>query len=485
MQGLNTFIGGLIGAVITAALGGFLPGDAVAADTTSSALMKTSPSPRKVFVARLEDEMINPVTAQFLCEAIDRAEAENAVVIIQLDTPGGLLQSTREIVKRELTARVPVVVYVAPPGARAASAGVFITLASHVAAMAPGTNIGAAHVVDVTGSWPVRDRLFDAATTASLVTGARPIVDPREVMSEKIMNDTLAWVEAIAQVRGRNAAWARETVEKSISVTASRAVELHAVDLIAENLDDLLTRLDGRQVQIDSQSRTLHTRGAVVEVLTLSESQRILNVLANPNVALLLLLLGLILLGYEVAHPGVWIPGVTGIICLLLAALALKMLPTNYAAILLILLGIGLLIAEIKITSYGLLTVFGAICIFFGALAMFQQPRPFIGVTLSFIAPLVLVIVGLVLLLVYLVTRSQLRTPATGVESFAGKTAEVIRPLQPEGKVFFNGTYWDAVWKGVGNPSARVVRIVGMAGMKLIVEPMDEAETLEREAGRS
>ncbi|MCX7624992.1 MAG: hypothetical protein N2Z21_02080, partial [Candidatus Sumerlaeaceae bacterium] len=305
-----------------------------------------------VLLARLEDEIINPVTSQFLCDAIDRGERENAIVVIQLDTPGGLLQSTREIVKRELTAKVPVIVFVAPHGARAASAGVFITLASHLAAMAPGTNIGAAHVVDVTGQWPARDRAFEAATSVSLVTGAKPIIDPREVMGEKIMNDTLAWVEAIANLRGRNAQWAREAVEKSVSVTAEKALELGVVDVIANDLDDLLARIDGKTLTVENQTVVIRSQGAVVRTLELSQTQRILNVLANPNVALVLLLFGLVLLGYELTHPGLWIPGITGTICLLLAALALKMLPTNYTAILLILLGLALLLAEIKFTSY-------------------------------------------------------------------------------------------------------------------------------------
>lgn len=428
-----------------------------------------------VLLARLEDEMINPVTSQFLCEAIDRGERENALVIIQLDTPGGLLQSTREIVKRELTAKVPVIVFVAPHGARAASAGVFITLASHLAAMAPGTNIGAAHVVDVTGQWPARDRAFDAATSVSLVTGAKPIVDPREVMGEKIMNDTLAWVEAIANLRGRNAQWAREAVEKSVSITAEKAIELGVVDLLANDLEDLLRKIDGRSVALESQTVMLSTHGAVVQALELSQTQRILNVLANPNVALVLLLFGLVLLGYELTHPGLWIPGITGVICLLLAALALKMLPTNYTAILLILLGLALLLAEIKFTSYGLLTLGGAICIFFGALALFQQPEPFIGVSLKFLFPVVGTVVLLMVLLVYLITRAQLSQPQVGMEAFIGEIAEVVRPLQPEGKVFFNGTYWDAVLKeGTGASDARQVRIVGFQNMKLIVEPLSE-----------
>lgn len=428
----------------------------------------------RILVAELDDEMINPVTAQFLVDAIDRAESENLPVVLQIDTPGGLLQSTREIVKRELSAKVPVIVYVAPNGSRAASAGVFITMAAHIAAMAPSTNIGAAHVVDVTGRWPSRQRLLDAATTAGLVGEPTPLLDPRDVMSEKIMNDTVAWVEALARLRGRNAEWARQAVEQSVSVTAEKALQLGVIDLVVEDLDRLVSALDGRVVSLDGTPVILAPGKVSVERLALSQTQRILNVLANPNVAVMLLLFGLVLLGYELTHPGLWIPGITGAICLLLAALALKMLPTNYAAILLIAVGIGLLIAELKVTSYGLLTLGGAICIFFGALALFQQPKPFYAVTVGVLLPVVLTVTGLTALLLYLVTRAQLHEPAIGIETFIGKTAEVVRPLQPSGKVFFNGTFWDAELRGeMAAPRGTKVRIIAVENMKLIVEPLN------------
>ncbi|MGB9692376.1 MAG: NfeD family protein [Candidatus Sumerlaeaceae bacterium] len=430
----------------------------------------------KILLVQLEDEIINPVTSRFLCEAMDKAEELDVPLIIELDTPGGLLQSTREIVKRQLTAKIPVIVFVAPHGSRAASAGVFITLAAHIAAMAPGTNIGAAHVVDLAGKWPVRDSALDPTSTDTLLRKPRMPLDAQEVMSEKVMNDTLAWVEAIAKMRGRNAAWARDAVEKSVSVTAAQAAELGVVDLIANDLDDLLTKLDGRQIAVDSRTVTLQTKAAIVQTLHFSASQRILNILANPNIALLLLMFGLVLLGYELTHPGMWIPGITGLICLLLAALALKMLPTNYAALALILLGITLLLAEIKFTSYGLLTLGGVVCLFFGALALFDQPKPFFGVTMTYLIPIVATVTLLLMLLVFLVTRAQLHRPQFGLESFIGKTAKVVRPLEPAGKVFFNGTYWDAELKSGQGTTASHVRIVAVEGMKLIVEPIEADE---------
>lgn len=426
----------------------------------------------KVFVARLDDEMINPVTAQFLVNAIERAEQENGVAVLQIDTPGGLLQSTREIVKRQLTAKVPVIVYVAPQGSRAASAGVFITIAGHIAAMAPATNIGAAHVVDISGNWPTKERLLDNMTSGTFTPIPRPDLGPREVMSEKIMNDTLAWVEALAKFRGKNAAWAKDAVEKSLSVTAEKALELGVIDLIAEDLPDLLKKCNDRVVLLDHKKVKLRTTDAIPVFLELSQRERILSVLANPNFAVLLLLFGLLLLGYEVTHPGLWLPGVAGAVCLLLAAYALQMLPTNYAAFLLILLGVGLLIAEIKFTSYGLLTVAGAICLFFGALALFQQPKPFYGVTVWFIGPVVVSVTLLAAFLVFLVTKAHARHVTVGVESYAGKLAEVVVPLEPKGKVFFNGTYWDAeIVSGKAAKGAQV-RVVRVEGIKLIVEPV-------------
>ncbi|GIX44194.1 MAG: serine protease [Candidatus Sumerlaea sp.] len=444
----------------------------VAQTTSSLEGVRTLPPPDRaprVLVAKLNDQMINPVTADFIISVIERGEALKVPVIIELDTPGGLLQSTREIVKKQLSSTVPVITFVYPSGSRAASAGVFITMASHVAAMAPGTNIGAAHVVDITGSWPTERDQF---TTVPLGIRSPLPGTARDVMSEKVMNDTVAWVEAIANYRGRNAEWAKAAVERSVSVPSEKALELGVIDLVASDLPELLQKLDGRTVRLESETVVLRTAGAAYEYSELNESQKILNTLANPNIAVLLLLMGLVLLGYELTHPGLWIPGIAGLISLLLAALALRMLPTNYAAILLIVAGIGLFLAELKFTSYGLLTLAGAICLFFGALALFQQPKPFIGASVGIVAGIVATVTLLVALLTFLVARAQLHPSQVGVESYVGQCAEVIVDLSPRGKVFFNGTYWDAVSR---IPVARggKVRIVALEGMVLHVEPAD------------
>jgi membrane-bound serine protease (ClpP class) len=452
-------------------------------DTTSSASETTAGAERlprtrrTVFVARLDDQIINPVTARFVVDSIARAEAAGVPLILELDTPGGLLQSTRELVKAILGSRVPVITYVYPNGSRAASAGVFIAMASHLAAMAPGTNIGAAHPVGIGGGWPRRDSKGETTSPVSLPGTDNPalpnpadsIPNAQDIMSEKVMNDTLAWIESIARLRGRNVEWARKAVERSESIIADDAARLNVVDLVAKDLPELLEKIDGRTVTVEGGEFVLATAGASVEYLELNARQRILNVLANPNIAYILLLIGFAGLIYEITHPGLLIPGTVGVICLLLAALALQMLPTNYAAILLILAGIGLIIAEIKITSYGLLTLAGATCLLFGSLALIETQEGFTGVSLNVVLPAVGTLVALLVLLVYLVVRVHSTQVAIGGESFAGQEGEALTDLTPNGKVFFNGTYWDATSSSGVIPKGSRVRVVKMDRLRLFV----------------
>lgn len=439
--------------------------------TTASSLAVTGA--RQVILARLNDEIINPVTSRFLMSAIDDAEKINAPVVIELDTPGGLLQSTRDLVKRILASKIPVITFVYPSGSRAGSAGVFVAYASHIAAMAPATNIGAAHVVDMTGRFTGTP---DGATTqvVSFAKGTSDIL--RQLggspMEEKVMNDTLAWIEGLARLRGRNVEWAKAAVERSVSVTAEDALRLNVINYVAVDIDDLLRKVDGTTVTVaDNRIYEIRSAGAPITTVELSTRQRILNTLANPNLAYILLLLGFAGLAYEVTHPGFFFPGLVGAVCLLLAALALQMLPTNYAAVLLIIAGLGLIVAEVKFHTYGFLTLLGAACLFFGSLAMFDARGPFIGVSIELIVPVVIAITTLLALLVTLVIRSHGRQPSIGPASYIGATAEVMVPLEPNGKVFFNGTLWDAGcdhFVGRGTP----VKIIGMERLKLRVEPL-------------
>ncbi|MBX7243981.1 MAG: nodulation protein NfeD [Candidatus Sumerlaeaceae bacterium] len=474
-------------AVVAAAvlLCALIPGTGRAAGETTATVAadSTATEPRRILLVKMNDEIINPVTSKFMVDAIERGSKEGIPVVIELDTPGGLLQSTRELVKAIFASRVPVITYIYPAGSRAASAGTFITMASHVAAMSPTSNIGAAHPVSIGGTWKSPKRPADSITSPSttppsvLPTLPSPFGSPgesqsegKEVMEDKVVNDTLAWIQSISEKRGRNAQWGRDAVEKSVSIVASEALKLNVIDVVAEDLNDLLKQIDSRKVKVEGGEYTLRTANAQIETLELSERQKILNALANPNVAYFLLLVGFAGLVYEITHPGILIPGIVGLISLLLAALSLQMLPTNYAALLLIMAGIGLIIAEIKFTSYGLLTVAGVTCLFFGSLSLIEQQKPFIGVSLSVIIPTITTITGLLLVLVFLVIRAQRHKPFLGDKSFIGEIAEVARDLSPTGKVFYNGTYWDAESK-IPVTAGSKVRIVSVDRMRFIVEP--------------
>ncbi|MBI2496290.1 MAG: ATP-dependent Clp protease proteolytic subunit, partial [Candidatus Omnitrophica bacterium] len=280
-----------------------------------------------VNVIELDNRIISPVTQQYIVDAIERSESDGATcLVIKLDTPGGLLESTRAIVKRIMNAKVPVAVYVAPSGSRAGSAGVFITLAAHVAAMAPSTNIGAAHPV-VVGE------------------GGGPVVEETQSdpMSEKIINDTVAWVTTIAKARGRNEEWAKNAVTESFSVAEDEAVKERIVDLVASDVTDLLTKIDGRQVELAGVAVQLRTAGAAVIPIPMSKRQEFLAIVTNPNIAYLLMLLGTLGLIFEFTHPGIGFPGIAGLICLLLALYAFQTLPVSYAAVALIAVGLALL----------------------------------------------------------------------------------------------------------------------------------------------
>lgn len=453
------------------------PQDIATTPTEQKKAERTSAQKPKVIVLVLNDESINPITSKFLIDGISDAEEQEAPVLIQLDTPGGLLQSTREVIKKILSSKVPVIVYVHPSGSRAASAGLFITYASHVAAMSPSTNIGAAHVVGLGGGKRESrrdDDDEDDATTPTEESGFGKLeYFSDDVMEEKVMKDALASIEGIARLRGRNVEWAKEAMIHNTSVTAEDALELNAIEFIASDTEELLEKIDGRTVEIGGSDYTLQTAGARIITVELNTRQRILNVLANPNFAYLLMMMGFAALMYEITHPGTIIPGVAGAIMLLLAAFSLQMLPTNYAAILLLMAGIGLIVAEIFFTSYGLLTLAGAVCLFIGSLALFEQQGPFgVAVSLSVIIPVLITVLGLMVLLVYLVATSHKLKPATGLSAFIGEIGEVTTPLEPEGKVFFNGSYWDAVSQ---TPLARgaKVRIVAVERLRLFVEPVN------------
>ena len=401
-------------------------------------------------VAHIEIEgVISPVTLRLVGLAIDRAQAERAqALVIQLDTPGGLERSMRSIVQRMMNADVPVVVYVAPTGARAASAGVFITMAAHVAAMAPATNIGAASPVALGG-------------------GAD------KTMLKKVENDAAAFIRTVAVERGRNADWAEKAVRQAVSITEREALKLKVVDLIADSLPDLLDKLDGRVVKLPKATVTLATKGAPVRPIEIGVRDRVLNVITDPNVAYILMMLGMLGLFFELSNPGVVLPGVIGGISLILAFFAFQSLPINYAGVLLILFGIVLLIAEIKIVSHGVLALGGIVSMALGSLMLFDAPELGFRVSWWAIVPMVGLTSGLFLFVVAAGVRALSGRQLLGPSGLVGTLGVVRERLAPEGHVLVHGELWRAVAEGGPLEPGAQVRVLAIDGLTLRVGKAD------------
>ncbi|HEY1269214.1 MAG TPA: nodulation protein NfeD [Candidatus Binatia bacterium] len=391
------------------------------------------------------DGGINPAADDFIRESIARAREDGAkALVIQLDTPGGLLTSTRSIVKEILGSPVPVMVYVAPSGAGAGSAGVFITLSAHIAAMAPGTNIGAAHPVTGGGG------------------------EVKGVMGEKLENFTASFSETIAQKRGRNTEWAIQAVRKSVSITEKEALKKNVIDIVAANIDDLLKQADGRKVEIDGRYVVLSVKGARVDRFEMSLKEHVINVLSDPQIAYLLLMAGILGLYMEFAHPGVIFPGVAGAIALLLAFASFQILPINYAGLALIALGIALLVAEAFLPSFGVVGVGGAISLGIGSLLLFDTQNSDLVLGRSIVFAAVGTLTAYMFFIGYLVLRTQKRRQTMGMEGMVGKIGEARTALNPTGRVFVHGEQWSA--KGEETIDAgEKVQVVGVDGLCLKV----------------
>jgi len=378
-------------------------------------------APRAVYVLPAVGS-INPGLAEFMVEGIRLAERENAeALVIELDTPGGLETSMRQIVQAISNAKVPVVVYVYPRSARAASAGVFITMAANVAAMAPGTNIGAAHPVSV---------------------GMGKI---DKTMEKKLLNDMVASGRSLAGERGRNADWMEKAIRQSVSIPANEAVKLKVVDLTADNLEDLLTKINGRKVEVGGKQLVLTTVGVPVKEIPEGLRTRVLKYIADPNIAFILMMIGLAGLYFEFAHPGVVLPGVIGAICLLLAFFAFQTLPINFIGILLILLAFIFFILEFKIISYGLLSVAGLVSLFLGGMMLFRGGEGGLDISWSVLIPTVAIVSLFFIVVAGIVFRSHLLRSTTGAAGMVGERGVVYTPLNPEGQVFVHGEYWQAI----------------------------------------
>ncbi|HTP66512.1 MAG TPA: nodulation protein NfeD [Geobacteraceae bacterium] len=387
---------------------------------------------------------INPVTAEYLRRNLrESALRGDRLLLVEMDTPGGLDSAMREIVKDIFASPVPVAVHVAPSGARAASAGAVIALAADICAMAPGTNIGAAHPVAIGEA-------------------------PDKVMEKKMVNDAEAYIEGIALKRGRNAEMARRMVTESISLSADKALAENVVDLIATDRQDLLRKLDGRRLVRDGKETYLRLAGVEVKPHEMGAREKILDIISNPNVAYVLMMLGFLGLFFELSNPGVILPGVIGGISLILAFFAFQTLPVNYAGVLLILLAIILFIAEIKIVSHGMLTVGGVIAMVLGSLLLFQSPEPYLHLSWGVISVTVVMTTLFFVVAVAKAVRAHRKKPVTGGEGLVGEEGAADTEILADGKVFVRGEYWDAASPEPIRKGEKII-VVAVEGMRLKV----------------
>lgn len=402
-----------------------------------------------VEVLKLEGA-IGPVAADRLDKALKKAiQKEAQCLIIQLDTPGGLDKSMRQMVKTMMNSEIPIVVYVSPKGARAASAGVFIALASHIAVMAPGTNIGAAHPV-----------ALGLAGTLS------------KEMEEKVVNDAAAYIKSIAQKQGRNVAWAERAVRDSVSVTAEEALGLEIIDFIAEDMGELLRKLDGREVDVGERSFVIRTKGANLDFVELTFREKILQTLAEPNIAYILLMVGIWGIILEFFHPGMFLPGIAGAICLILSFFALQLLPFSLVGLLLIILAVILFILEANITSYGALTIGGIIALTLGSLMLISPSAVYLSISLRYVIAMVAVTSSIFIFIVFYAIKAQFRKPATGLKGMVGTKGIVRNDLTPKGKIQIHGEIWNAILeKGEERvKKGDEVKVVRIEGMRLVVK---------------
>jgi membrane-bound serine protease (ClpP class) len=395
---------------------------------------------------------ITSPVAEYIENSIAGAVHDGAAgIIIRLDTPGGLDTAMRDIAKAILNAPLPVIVFVAPPGARAASAGVIIVVAAHVAAMAPGTNIGAAHPVGIGIGGGQMDK----------------------TMSQKVENDAVAYVQGIARKRGRNEAWVEKAVRKSESITAEEALRLNVIDIVAADVPALLRQIDGREVDLNGSKRIIAAKGAVIREKAMGTRDLILAAISNPNIAYILFLVGLAGLYFEFSTPGVILPGVVGGISLILAFFAMQTLSINYAGVALILFAIILFIAEIKIISHGILSIGGVIALLIGSLMLFKTSGSSLRLSLSVLIPAVSITSLFFIAIVGIAMKAQLRPRQGGRDGMAGQQGVAVGDIYTEGKVLVGGEYWDAVSDAPIAGGSRV-RVSAVDNMRLKVEPVEK-----------
>lgn len=409
--------------------------------------VRADPSVDPFVTVAAYDGVINPVAAEYLHDALASAEASGArALVVALNTPGGLDSSMRLIIKDITGATVPVVVFVSPSSGRAASAGVFITMAAHVAAMAPGTNIGAAHPVNMGGG------------------------EMDKTMKEKVENDSVAYIKSLAQQRGRNAAWAEDAVRKSVSITEREALKLNVVDLVADDLPALLKQVDGRRINLASGPNVLKTAGAGLREFPMGLRLEWLKTISDPNIAYLLMTIGTIGVIAELYSPGAILPGIVGAISLILAFYAFQSLPVNYAGMLLFLLGIVFFVLEASVTSYGLLAIGGVISMLIGSVMLIKSDAEFFQISWAVILPVVTLASVLTLLVIGTGIRALRRRPATGREEMVGLIGIARTALAPDGQLAVRGELWEAVSEQPVSAGDEV-EVTAVDGLRLRVKP--------------
>jgi membrane-bound serine protease (ClpP class) len=396
------------------------------------------------------DTAIHPVSSEYIRKTIDRAEQEQVhLVILALNTPGGLDSSMREIIERILSSKIPVAAYVSPSGARAASAGFFISMACDIWVMAPGTNTGAAHPVGVS------------------ITGQ----GMDETMSDKVTNDAASYIKSIAEKRKRNIQMAEDAVRKSLSYTETEALSGKLIDLIASTEQEIIDFFHGKSIErFDGTEMILDIKNEEIISIPMSSRQKFLITIANPNLAYILLMIGLLGLYFEFSNPGAILPGVLGGICLLLAVFSFQILPINYVGLTLIVLSVGLFILEIKVQSYGILSLGGIAAMLIGSIMLINSPIPELKPSLSFIIPIALGLSAIFIFLVFIAIRAHSRKASTGREGLLGETGVVHTDLSPEGKVFVHGEIWRAEASEAIPKGTKVVVVEVMDGLKIRVK---------------
>jgi len=427
---------------------------------------------------------IGPASADYLVRGIHKAgEAGAPLVVIQLDTPGGLDTSMRQVIQEILASPVPVAVFVSPEGARAASAGTYILYAAHIAAMAPATTLGAATPVAIglpgtDRKPPAKDDEASKGAGKPASPSSSPAEGPQDAMTAKQVHDAAAFIRGLAQLRGRNAEWAERAVREAVSLTADEALKAKVIDVVAKDLPDLLAQIDGRKVRVQAADRPLATRGAAYEVHLPDWRQRALAVITHPSIALILMMIGIYGLFFEFASPGQGVPGVVGTICLLLALFALHLLPVNFAGLALILLGMGLLIAELLTPTFGVLGAGGVAALIAGGILLFDGESPGYGVPLPLVLGLAAVSAAIVLLGGGMALKARRRPIVSGREILMGATGEILQVSDGEAWAEVLGERWKVASTQPLAPGQRV-RVLGLRGLTLEVQADTQSDTKE------